>query len=225
MKYSSRNSPPRYVTPAFSAIRELANDVKNHSSKKEQTTDIILLKKRLESLQKKNKKWAAIMTLLVTGSVATAVALARVNGYPIPPDIIKSANAVWGGIKASGSVASKGLKVMGTTVAQTMKFSDAFYKSALTAPFVGIFLRRLERRHNVKQALREYDENKRRMVRPNTNNNGNNNGPRYTVSPRSPKYIGPNNVEYRSPRTPRHSREPFRTNRGSREGYRANITP
>ena len=104
-------SPPASVGPTFKAIQELARNARN--TKANTPLDpkrVILVQKRIAALEKRNKRWAAISTLLVTGSVGAAVALAKSQGVPIPESILKAAELARQGLKWSGSGAARVLK-------------------------------------------------------------------------------------------------------------------
>lgn len=95
--------PPRYVTPSIKAFMELADDVHNRSPLVDRQEHARLLQKRMMALEKKNKKWAAIMGLLVTGSVAAAMALAKANNTTLPKELLKASKAVGGFLATSQS--------------------------------------------------------------------------------------------------------------------------
>jgi hypothetical protein len=82
---------------------ELADDVHNRSPLVDRQEHARLLQKRMMALEKKNKKWAAIMGLLVTGSVTAAMALAKANNTALSKELLKASKAVGGFLATSQS--------------------------------------------------------------------------------------------------------------------------
>ena len=127
------NAPPAATKPAFKAITQLAYDVKNTTSRKKQREDVVILQKRIAALEKKNKRWAMILTLVVTGSLPAAMHLAKVSGVTIPQSIISAAKPVGDLISATGSGVGRALKESGKAIVDIV--ARQFYTSLLLAPF------------------------------------------------------------------------------------------
>lgn len=131
------HSPPASVGPTFKAIQALARDANANSPLN--AKHLILVERRIAALKKRNKRWAAISTLLVTGSVAAAVALAKSKKEDIPGYILAAAPRIGRALRWSGSAVVSVLKqsaavILGQMYVQTLMLPLTMVQRRMSRP-------------------------------------------------------------------------------------------
>lgn len=75
---------PASAQPAINALNTLAHNSMMRAPKTEQTKNKRAAKKKIQSLSKKNKKWAIILSYIAAGATTAAVAYAAKERITIP---------------------------------------------------------------------------------------------------------------------------------------------
>jgi hypothetical protein len=89
--YQMKKTIPQSARPSIAAFEELAKNANNRNALRE-------FKHRLESLKKRNKTWAIILTLLASGAAIGGMLYAKSKGYNLPAKLVdsaKSAKSAW----------------------------------------------------------------------------------------------------------------------------------
>jgi hypothetical protein len=117
---------PKTVEPALNAFENVAENRYSPINEKAQNTRV--LKKRLDALEKRNKRWAIVLTLLATGSIAAA---SYYYGGPLSTKLIAFAKNAASTIKTSKTTAGVALKTKAASYAQAIKNKVAVYGSTV----------------------------------------------------------------------------------------------
>ena len=108
--------------PAMNSLKVLARNKQMHVPQAEQAKDARVMKKRLRTLSKKNKKWAIILGYLAAGATAAALAYAGREHIKIPQSVYNASTAIrqkGTNIGAGFKTFSDRLKSLPTTVRNT----------------------------------------------------------------------------------------------------------
>ena len=123
---------PKTVESALNAFEELSENA--YASANERTKNTEILARRITALEKRNKRWAIVMTLLATGAIGVAVWYARATGLPLTANMIVSAKTSMGSMMGSAAAT---LKSKGRNIVKYFKGNkDVFYgpqKESMTA--------------------------------------------------------------------------------------------
>jgi hypothetical protein len=98
---------PKTVEPALNAFENVATNKHSPSADKDRT--VRTLKKRLDALGKRNKRWSIILTLLATGSIAAA---SYYYGGPLSAKLLNAGKDVSTIVKTNTSAAARSLRNM-----------------------------------------------------------------------------------------------------------------
>ena len=100
---------PTNAQATINSLNTLAHNKKTYAPKTEQTKNVRVLKRKLRTLSKKNKKWAVILGYLAAGATAAALAYAGRQHIKIPQSVITAASSASQAVKEAGASTREGL--------------------------------------------------------------------------------------------------------------------